>query len=77
MDSDINDAVLHCQNADIRLKEFNKNALIEIDFYKTMKQEQIREILRSYCLLQVRIAKSALKSWTNIRDCFSSEQTPL
>ncbi|CAF3836752.1 unnamed protein product [Rotaria sp. Silwood1] len=77
MDSDINDAVLHCQNSDIRLKEFNKNALIEFDIYKKMKEEQIREILRSYCLLQVRIAKSALKSWTNIRDCFSLEQTPL
>ncbi|UJR13605.1 hypothetical protein I4U23_000618 [Adineta vaga] len=63
MDSNINDAVLHCQNADIRVKEFNKNALIELDFYKTMKEEQMREILRSYCLLQARIAKA-------IRLCF-------
>jgi hypothetical protein len=39
-------------------REFNKNALIELDFYKTMKEEQIREILRSYCLLQARIAKA-------------------
>jgi hypothetical protein len=39
-------------------REFNKNALIELDFYKTMKEEQMREILRSYCLLQARIAKA-------------------
>jgi hypothetical protein len=58
-----------------------------------MKEEQIREILRSYCLLQARIAKAvclfimtyirflsffqALKSWSNIRDSFSTEQAPL
>jgi phosphorylcholine metabolism protein LicD len=41
-----------------RYREFNKNALIELDFYKTMKEEQMREILRSYCLLQARIAKA-------------------
>ena len=43
-------------------REFNKNAIIELDFYKTMKEEQMREILRSYCILQARIAKAVCLS---------------
>ena len=39
-------------------REFNKNALTEFDFYKTMKEEQMREILRSYCYIQARIARA-------------------
>lgn len=31
---------------------------MELDFYKSMKEEQMRDILRSYCLLQARIAKA-------------------
>ena len=44
------------------VREFNKNALVELDFYKTTKEDQIREILRSYCLLQARIAKAVSSS---------------
>ncbi|CAF0788254.1 unnamed protein product [Didymodactylos carnosus] len=77
MDADINDATLHCQNAEVKLNEFNKNAVTELEFYKNMKEDQFRDILRAYCLLQARICKTALKSWTNIRDCFTIEQPPL
>lgn len=45
---------------------------MELDFYKTTKEEQIREILRSYCLLQARIAKAVCRFVEYLIDHFVS-----
>lgn len=63
MSADINDAELQCQNADVKLGEFNKNAVAELNFYRSMKEDQMRDILRAYCLLQARICKSVCDSY--------------
>ncbi|XP_052749297.1 sorting nexin-4-like [Galleria mellonella] len=60
------------QQARAALQEFNKKALVEIEYFQKQKDKDLHESLVRFITLQVKAAKSNLQAWTQIKECLQN-----
>ncbi|KAI5633880.1 PX domain-containing protein [Phthorimaea operculella] len=63
---------LAIEKAKADLEEFNKKALVEIEYFQKQKDKDIHETLVSFITLQVKAAKKNLQAWTQIKECIQN-----
>ncbi|XP_071942055.1 sorting nexin-4-like isoform X2 [Antedon mediterranea] len=51
-------------------EEFVEEALKEIDAFKKTKTADLKEIFINFSVLQIKIAKRGITTWTNTKECF-------
>ncbi|KAM3960974.1 sorting nexin-4 isoform 2-T2 [Aphomia sociella] len=54
------------------LQEFNKKALVEIEYFQKQKDKDLHESLVGFITLQVKAAKKNLQAWTQIKECLQN-----
>ncbi|PNF41162.1 Sorting nexin-4 [Cryptotermes secundus] len=59
-------------SAQEELSEFSKQALIDIERFQQQKISDLRETLTGYVILQIKMCRKGLQTWTHIRDCLEA-----
>ncbi|XP_008548264.1 sorting nexin-4 [Microplitis demolitor] len=57
---------------DENLTSFSMRALSDIERFQRQKDNDIKEALANYCLLQFKLAKKGLQTWQNIKQCLEN-----
>ncbi|XP_041119636.1 sorting nexin-4-like [Polyodon spathula] len=52
-------------------EEYVRNAWIDIDRFKEQKNQDLKEALISYAVMQISMCKKGIQVWTNAKECFS------
>lgn len=52
--------------------KFSAKALTDIERFQNQKVADLKETLGNYAFLQLKTAKKALQTWTQIRDCLQN-----
>ncbi|XP_033873352.2 sorting nexin-4-like isoform X2 [Acipenser ruthenus] len=51
--------------------EYVRNAWVDIDRFKEQKNQDLKEALISYAVMQISMCKKGIQVWTNAKECFS------
>ncbi|XP_006636318.1 sorting nexin-4 [Lepisosteus oculatus] len=51
--------------------EYVKNAWLDIDRFKEQKNQDLKEAIISYAVMQISMCKKGIQVWTNAKECFS------
>lgn len=72
LDQRIQEGKSSIRNAQEELNDFAANALIDIERFQHQKIVDLRETLAGYVVLQVKMCRKGLQTWTHIRDCLEA-----
>ncbi|GLH10267.1 hypothetical protein R5R35_002087 [Gryllus longicercus] len=72
LDQRIQEGKSSIRNAQEELNDFAANALIDIERFQHQKVIDLRETLAGYVVLQVKMCRKGLQTWTHIRDCLEA-----
>ncbi|XP_068082786.1 sorting nexin-4 isoform X1 [Anabrus simplex] len=72
LDQRIQEGKSSIRNAQEELKDFSTNALIDIERFQHQKVADLRETLAGYVVLQIKVCRKGLQTWTHIRDCLEA-----
>ncbi|XP_069687702.1 sorting nexin-4-like [Periplaneta americana] len=72
LDQRIQEGKNSIRNAQDELSEFSREALIDIERFQQQKVVDLRETLAGYVVLQIKMCRKGLQTWTHIRDCLEA-----
>ncbi|KAJ9589932.1 hypothetical protein L9F63_016955 [Diploptera punctata] len=72
LDQRIQEGKNSIRNAQEELNEFSRFALTDIERFQQQKVVDLRETLAGYVVLQIKMCRKGLQTWTHIRDCLEA-----
>ncbi|XP_064420017.1 sorting nexin-4 [Latimeria chalumnae] len=58
------------KSKNVECREFVQSARAEIDRFKEQKNQDLKEALISYAVMQISMCKKGIQVWTNAKECF-------